>query len=85
VYSIIHSSIVTGYGSAPPGEGLLQMAPEGGPEEFRERAAECERLAAETKNPHYRETLLYVASRWRAIAGEDERRWHPRELETISG
>jgi hypothetical protein len=54
--------------------------PQDGPRIFRERAAECERLAAETKNPHDRETLLYVASRWRAMADEDERRLQPRGL-----
>jgi hypothetical protein len=40
---------------------------------FRERAAECEQLANITKNPDYRDTLLYIAARWRAFADEDER------------
>ena len=60
------------------------MAPGDEPLHFRERAAECERLANITKNPDYRETLLYVAMRWRAMADEDERRLRPVELETPS-
>jgi hypothetical protein len=44
------------------------------PAEFRARAAECERLANEAGNPSARETLLYVASRWFAMAKEDEQR-----------
>ena len=44
------------------------------PQEFRERAAECERLAASAPTPETRETMLYVASRWRAMAEEDEAR-----------
>jgi hypothetical protein len=56
------------------------MAPEDGPEEFRKRAAECERLAETSGDPRARETLLHVASRWRAMADEDERRLQPRGL-----
>jgi hypothetical protein len=55
------------------------MAPWGRLEEFRRRAAECEELATITQNANYRRTLLYVASRWRAFADEDERRWLLRE------
>ena len=51
------------------------MAPGDGPRYFRERAAECERLAEISRSPRDRETLLFVASRWRAMADEDERRW----------
>ncbi len=38
---------------------------------FRERAAECERLATEVQDPRARETFLYVASRWRALIEAD--------------
>jgi hypothetical protein len=51
---------------------------------FRKHAAECERLAEISKNPRDRETLLYVASRWRAMADEDERRQRPGEPEMQS-
>ena len=60
------------------------MAPRDGPRYFRERAAECERLAAECVDPRARETLRYVASRWRALADEDERRWNPGDPERQS-
>ena len=56
------------------------MAPQNEPQEFRDRAAECERLAELGTNRRDRETLLYVASRWRAMADEDDRRWQLREL-----
>jgi hypothetical protein len=42
------------------------------PEEFRERAAECDKLAAEATNPHAREVLYDAAQRWRFIANEIE-------------
>jgi hypothetical protein len=51
------------------------MVPQNEPQQFRERAAECERLAEIGTSHRDRETLLYVASRWRAMADEDERRW----------
>lgn len=43
------------------------------PEDYRERAAECERLA-EDATPTTCETMLYLANRWRALADEDEAR-----------
>lgn len=39
---------------------------------LRERAAKCERLAAEAQDPRARETFLYVASGWRALIAADE-------------
>jgi hypothetical protein len=57
------------------------MAPRSEPQEFRERAAECERLAKVSTSRRDRETLLFVASRWRAMADEDERRLPVKELE----
>jgi hypothetical protein len=47
------------------------------PQDFRDRAAECERLAEKATQPEPRETMLYVASRWRALAEEDEARLKP--------
>ena len=54
--------------------------------DMRKRAAECERLAKQTETPSARETLLYVAGRWRALADEDERRRPPNksDSETLS-
>ena len=45
------------------------------PKDFRERAANCRLMAAAVKDPKVRETLLYVASRWIALAEDDERQW----------
>jgi hypothetical protein len=42
------------------------------PEEYRQRAADCERVAAETSSADVRETMLEVAARWRRLADEDE-------------
>jgi hypothetical protein len=52
------------------------------PQDFRDRAAECERLAATATNPEARETMIYVASRWRALAEEDEKRLRSRKPKT---
>jgi hypothetical protein len=49
------------------------------PEDYRERAAECKRLA-EDATPTTRETMLYLANRWRALADEDEARSKPRRV-----
>jgi hypothetical protein len=38
----------------------------------RERAAVCERLAAQAKNASSREIMIYLAMRWRALADEGE-------------
>lgn len=40
--------------------------------ECRERAEQCERLAATTSSSHVREIMLYVASRWRVLADADQ-------------
>ena len=50
------------------------------PRDYRRRAAECEKLAAETRDLRIRETMLYVTSRWIAMAEEDEK--HPPLLAT---
>jgi hypothetical protein len=44
------------------------------PREFRERAAECERLAEEAVRLRDREIMLYAATRWRQMAAEEEAR-----------
>ena len=59
------------------------MTPET-PRDFRDRAAACEGLAETTQEPKARETLLYVASRWRAMADADERITQPAETEDAS-
>jgi hypothetical protein len=41
-------------------------------QKLRDRAAECERLAAEVKDSTAREMFLYVAARWQALIAEDE-------------
>ena len=38
------------------------------PEEYRDGAAACERLADEARDESTREIILYVAMRWRALA-----------------
>jgi hypothetical protein len=35
------------------------------PDEYRNRAEDCERLAASATNDEVRKTLLYLAKRWR--------------------
>ena len=42
------------------------------PQECRARAKACEELAETATNPETRETLLYLAKRWRDLADEDE-------------
>jgi hypothetical protein len=42
------------------------------PDEFLECATECERLAAQAQDLRVKETFLYVASRWRALAAADD-------------
>jgi hypothetical protein len=41
-------------------------------EDCCQRAEECERLAETATSPHIRETMAYIASRWRALADEAE-------------
>ena len=42
------------------------------PQDLRDRAGECEQRAASAISAETRETLLYLAKRWRALADEDE-------------
>jgi hypothetical protein len=39
-------------------------------QEYRNRAEDCERLAANASNAEVRRTLLYLAQRWREFAAE---------------
>lgn len=41
--------------------------------EYRRRAAECERLAAEAITEEHRQTILKIAESWRAMADQRER------------
>ena len=40
-------------------------------DDYRQRAEECDRLAASSTSPHVREIMLFVASRWRALADDE--------------
>jgi hypothetical protein len=42
------------------------------PQDYRARADECERLAADAITPSTREIMLYLAARWRSLADADE-------------
>jgi hypothetical protein len=42
------------------------------PEEFRQRAIECDRLAKRARRPSERETMTFAAARWREMADEVE-------------
>ena len=44
--------------------------PQSTPEQCLERAESCERCAAETSDEDTRETMLFLANRWRALAEE---------------
>jgi hypothetical protein len=49
---------------------------------FLERAVECERLADRAPEPRHRETLLYLASTWRALAAEEAGQRIPQHRES---
>jgi hypothetical protein len=42
------------------------------PQDYRDRANECEQRADSAAGPETREILLYLAKRWRDLAAEDE-------------
>jgi len=50
------------------------------PEEYIGRATACEQLVASATSPKIRETLLYLASVWRALADEAEAKQQPQPL-----
>jgi len=47
------------------------------PQDYIDRATNCEQLADAATSPETRETLLYLASRWRALADEEEAKRRP--------
>jgi hypothetical protein len=47
-----------------------------------ERAASCDRLAASASSPETRQTMLYLAMRWRALAGVVEAKREPPKPQT---
>jgi hypothetical protein len=53
---------------------MSEMRPMRSPSEFRERAAECERLAEEAFRPSDCAAMLDAAARWRQMADEEEAR-----------
>jgi hypothetical protein len=52
------------------------------PQYYRERAEACERLAEAALSPETGETMLYVASRWRALPEEEEAKTRPSKART---
>jgi hypothetical protein len=40
-------------------------------DDFRGKAAECERMAGKAIDAEHRNTMLYLAARWRALADEE--------------
>lgn len=42
-------------------------------DEYRRRAAECDRLAAEAITEEHREAILKIASTWRSLAEQRDR------------
>ena len=52
------------------------------PQDYIDRATACEQLADAAKLPETRETMLYLASRWRALADEEEAKQPPKRTET---
>ena len=58
----------------------MMNSPPKTPQDFRARAASCERLADSATSPETRETMLYLASRWRALADQDEAKRKPPDV-----
>ena len=48
------------------------------PQYYIDRATACEALADASPAPETRETMLYLASQWRALADEEEAKQRPR-------
>jgi hypothetical protein len=55
------------------------------PEEFRQRAIECDRLAKRARRPSERETMTFAAARWREMADEVEAKRGRREIASSAG
>ena len=47
------------------------------PQYYIDRATSCERLADTAISPEAREIMLYLATRWRALAEKDEAKRRP--------
>jgi hypothetical protein len=47
------------------------------PQDYRDQAEVCERFAQEAISPGTRETMHYLAPRWRALADEDDANAQP--------
>jgi hypothetical protein len=44
-------------------------------DEYRANAQECERLAEQTSDAHFKEQFLKTARQWRDMAAYEEKRW----------
>jgi hypothetical protein len=44
--------------------------------DYQERASSCQRKAEAASSPAARETLLYLAARWRMLAEQEEGKLH---------
>ena len=51
------------------------------PQDYIDRATACEALADAATSPETRETMLYLAGRWRALADEEEAKQRPKRPE----
>ena len=50
-------------------------------QDYIDRATACEQLADAATSPEIRETMLYLATRWRALADEEAKQ-RPQKPET---
>ena len=71
VWTVADTHAVIACDSLTEARGSRAMATET-PEDFRDRALECEQRALTTRDPKARAMLLYVAAGWRALAIADE-------------
>ncbi len=55
----------------------MMTSPPKTPQDYRVRAAACERLADSATSSETREIMHYLAMRWRALADEDEAKRKP--------
>ena len=55
----------------------MMTPPPKAPQDYRVRAAACERLADSATSSETREIMHYLAMRWRALADEDEAKRKP--------
>jgi hypothetical protein len=52
--------------------------------QYRDRAAACERLADDATSPETRETMLYLAMRWRDLADEADAKLRTKPINSES-